>query len=321
MILGNLSQDSSRPTDHRFFSEIRESCARELKGKGFDTEVYLLHGGVGIRILNHDHPSIAQIAHLPISEFDFSLVFNPALEGLSFFKLEGLRLSKTPPVAFSELSIFSLKRLHADGCMASDLPLLCEHPLEELSLRQSGLTSLHFLSGIALKALFLSGNPIETIADLSTESLSSLDLLKCPVTSLESLQGSPIEELNVSGTKVFDLSPLADSPLKKLEMRSTQISNLAALAESPLEVLHLPGSPVQDLGPLSYLPIRELNLVGLRIEDLSPLCTMPLKKLSLSPDKLDESQFDLLRGLDLSVLKAAADDEGQGPAEFFKKYA
>ena len=309
-----------RSKNHPVHNEIRESCAKELTAKGFETEVYLIPGGVGIKILNEDYPSVARIAHLPISEFDFSLVSNPTRESLSFFRLDGLKLAKNPEVQFSQLAVFSLKRLHADGYSKNDYSILADHPLEELSLRRANLPSLDSLKALELKALFVSNNPIESIQELACESLVTLDLFKCPISNIDPLSDSPVEELNISGTKVSNLSALRNSPLKKLEMRATQVSDISCLAECPLEVLLLPGSPIKSISPLSYLPIKEMNLVGLELEDLTSLSTMPIKKLSVSPEKLTVSQFDLLKKLDLKTIMGPGDPSGQTPREFFEKH-
>lgn len=320
MFPGQSSSKLSRSKKNPVFGEISDSCARELATKGFETEVYLLPGGVGLKILNQDYPSIAKIAHLPISEFDFSQVSNPSLESLSFFNLEGLRLSTKPKLQFSQLTAFSLLRLHADGYSDSDHSKLRNHPLIELSLCQANLQSLDFLRSIRLEALYLCNNPIESINELSCDSLISLDLFKCPISNLAPLSDSPIEELNLSGTMVSDLSPLRNSSLRRLEMRATQVSDLSCLAECPLEVLLLPGSPINNIAPLSYLPINEINVIGLELVDLGPLSTMPIKKLSISPDKLTDDQFDFLDDLDLEILMGPGDPSAQTPAEFLEKY-
>jgi hypothetical protein len=320
MFFGQKPHRSIRAANHPVFKEIWDSCAKELKEKGFDTEVYFVPGGVGVKILNDDYPSIAKIAHLPISEFDFSQVSNPILAHLDFFRLQGLKLSRSPEVNFSELSPFSLRRIHADSSTARDFSALSAQPLEELSLCQTNLSNLDFLKDIKLHAFFTSNNPIDSIGGLDCQELKILDLFKCPMLDLAPLVDSPIEELNLNGTMISDLSPLAARPLRKLEMRATQVRELSSLSDCPLEVLHLPGSPIKNISPLSYLPLKEINLIGLSIEDLDPLSTMPLEHLSLSPDKLSEGQFELLRGIKLKSLIGPGDPPGQTPSDFFKKY-
>jgi len=320
MFFGQNPHRSIRAANHPVFKEIWDSCAKELKEKGFDTEVYFVPGGVGVKILNENYPSIAKIAHLPISEFDFSRVSNPILAHLDFFRLQGLKLSKSPEVNFSDLSSFSLSRIHADSSTARDFPALSAQPLEELSLCQTNLSELGFLKEIKLHAFFSSHNPIDSIGDLNCHELKILDLFKCPISSLEPLVDSPIEELNVNGTMISDLSPLTGRPLRKLEMRATQVRELSPLSDCPLEVLHLPGSPIKSINPLSYLPLKEMNLIGLSIEDLDPLSTMPIERLSLSPDKLTDEQFEFLRGIKLKSLIGPGDPPEQTPSAFFKKY-
>ena len=320
MFFGQTPHRSKRAANHPVFKEIWDSCAEELKEKGFDTKVYFVPGGVGVKILNDDCPSIAKISHLPISEFDFSLVSNPDLSRLDFFRLQGLKLSKFPEIKFAELSSHSLKRIHADFTPARDFSALSIQPLEELSLRQTDLGDLSFLKEIKLHAFFASNNPIDSIEDLNCQDLTTLDLFKCPISNLEPLFDSPIEELNLNGTRVSDLSPLAGSPLRKLELRATQASDLSSLTDCPLEVLHLPGSPIESISSLRYLPLKELNVIGLRIEDLDSLSTMPIERLSLSPEKLTDEQFEFLRGIEFKSLIGPGDPPGQTPSAFFQKY-
>ena len=91
------------------FSDICDSCENELQTKGFKTKVYLLRGGVGIKLFNKDHPSLASIAHLPVIEFDFAYEGEIALDHLSFFAIQGLSFSKSNIKSFSQLEGFSLK--------------------------------------------------------------------------------------------------------------------------------------------------------------------------------------------------------------------
>jgi hypothetical protein len=231
-----------------------------------------------------------------------------------------LKLSNSPKVNYSELASFSLKRIYANYSTASDFSALGNQPLEELSLCQTNLGELSFLKEIKLHAFFTSNNPIDSISELNCKELKILDLFKCPISSIEALIDSRIEELNLNGTMISDLSPLTGKPLRKLEMRATQVNDLSCLSDCPLEVLHLPGSPIKNINPLSYLPLKEVNLIGLSIEDLGPLSTMPIEQLSLSPDKLTDEQFELLRELKLKYLIGPGDPPGQTPSSFFEQY-
>ena len=103
-------------------------------------------------------------------------------------------------------------------------------------------------------------------------------------------------------------------------MRATQVLDISPLADCPLEILHLPGSQIKSITPLSYLPLKEMNLIGLSIEDLSPLFTMPIEQLSISPDKLTNSQFELLREIKCNFLIGPGDPSDQTATRFFEKY-
>ena len=83
-------------SNHQIFDEIRESCRQELEHHGFANEIYLLHGGVGVKILECDHPSFSKISHLPIKEFNFSYDGIANLSGLeAHSNLEGIIFSKS----------------------------------------------------------------------------------------------------------------------------------------------------------------------------------------------------------------------------------
>ena len=155
-----VDQKRKRKESHPAFDEIRDSCVKELRMKGFETEVYLLPGGVGVKIFNGDHPSIVQIAHLPIIEFDFDYSGSPSIEHLAFFQLQGIRFSQSKIQSFAELNQFSLRKLHSDGAQATDFESLSNHQLEELSLCKTDVAELNFLNCAPVHSLFLSNSRI-----------------------------------------------------------------------------------------------------------------------------------------------------------------
>ena len=314
------NQNRQIQSNHPAFEDIRSSCIKELSQKGFQTDVYLLRGGVGVKLLNKDHPSVAQIAHLPIIEFDFDYPGEPSLDHLSFFPLQGLRLSQSNLASFSKLERFNLRKLHLDGVDASDFESLEVHPLIELSLRRTKVDSLHFLNNSAIELLYLSQTAIndQELEYLQDKPLKSVDLFKCPVSNLSPVCQENLEEIVISGSQVEDLTPLSECPLRKLEMRATKIESLTPLSNCPLEILHLPGSNITCIKAISYCPISELNLIGLKIADLSPLLNMPLQKLSISRNILNNEQIEILKQLDLRILHSPNDPLDQTPDEFFK---
>lgn len=307
---------------HPAFLDICKSCSAELKEKGYENEVYLLTGGVGIKLLNSNHPSLAHIAHLPVIEFDFDYPGEPLLEHLSFFQLQGLRFSQSKLKAFSQLEQFSLTKLHLDGVSATDFNSLTNHPLIELSLRKTLVQSLDFLHSCEIEIIYLSNTRVDekSLEVLQGKPLEKVDLFKCEISDLSSLTDSPLEELVISGTSVQSLEAISSCPLRKLEMRATQISDLSPLSNCPLEVLHLPGSPVTSLSPISHCPIVELNIVGLKLNDLAPLLSLPLKELAISKSNLTDEQIMILKQLPLQTLVSPGDPEDQTPEEFFTSW-
>jgi hypothetical protein len=309
-----------RQTSHPAFNEIQNSCTRELLAKGFETQVYLLAGGVGVKLLNDNHPSLAQIAHLPIIEFDFDYPGEPPLEHLAFFPIQGLRLSQSSLKNFAQLEQFTLKKLHLDGINATDFNSLSIHQLEELSLRKTQVKSLDFLDSAPIQNLYLSRTPVndKSLNSLKGKPLEVVDLFKCEIADLSVFSDSPLDELIISGTSVRSLSPISSCPIRKLEMRATNINDLSPLSNCPIEILLLPGSPVKSLSSVRSCPIRELNIVGLDLDDLSPLLDMPLKKLTISKNELTEEQIMILKQLELDSLMSPGDPDDQQPDDFFQ---
>ena len=309
-----------RQTSHPAFNEIRNSCTRELLDKGFETEVYLLVGGVGVKLLNDNHPSLAQVAHLPIIELDFDYPGEPPLEHLAFFSLQGLRFSQSSLKNFAQLEQFTLTKLHLDGINATDFNSLSIHQLKELSLRKTQVKSLDFLDSAPIQNLYLSRTPVndKSLNSLKGKPLEVVDLFKCEIADLSVFSDSPLEELIISGTSVRSLSPISSCPIRKLEMRATNINDLSPLSNCPIEILLLPGSPVKSLSSVRSCPIRELNIVGLDLDDLSPLLDMPLKKLTISKNELTEEQIMILKQLELDSLMSPGDPDDQQPDDFFQ---
>jgi len=317
-----LNGGNKRRDSHPAFQDICKSCSLELREKGYENEVYLLTGGVGIKLLSCTHPSLAHIAHLPIIEFDFDYPGEPLLEHLSFFQLQGLRFSQSKLKTFSQLEQFSLMKLHLDGVSATDFNSLSNHPLKELSLRKTVVQSLDFLHSCEIEVIYLSNTRVDetSLESLKGKPLEKVDLFKCEISDLSSLADSPLEELVISGTSVRSLEVLSSCPLRKLEMRATQVVDLSPLASCPLEILHLPGSPVTSLSPISHCPIVELNIAGLKLNELAPLLSLPLKKLVISKSNLTEEDVMILKQLPLKTLVAPGDPENQTPEEFFTSW-
>ena len=304
------------------FDQIRQSCSNELREKGFETDVYLLPGGLGVRILNENHADLSKISHLPVKEIDFHYEGEANLDGLSASKsLSGLLFSKSELSSFANLEHLNLSKIHADGVSTQDFEFLKDHPLTELSLRKTELNSLDFLKNTAVEILLISNTKIgdRELQSLTTTELRVIDLFKCQITSLFPLRKFDIEDINISGTEVQDLSPLKNLPIKELEVRATKIDELSPVSSCPIEILNLPGSLVTSLSCISNCPIYDLNIVGLEIEDLSPLLNLPLIRLSISRDNIKKSHIDILKKLDLKFLNSPGDPIDQSPEVFFEK--
>ena len=122
----------------RFFNEVALSCTKELKHLGFSAEVFLIPGGVGVRFLEDSNlDNIDRLNHLPIRELDFSRVSNFDPEKIRAFPLEALSLPVGCSTPFRSIKFFSLRRLSAKNCLATDFESLAILPIEELNLSPS----------------------------------------------------------------------------------------------------------------------------------------------------------------------------------------
>jgi len=320
MISSNLKVKRSGPTN--FFPEICYSCSRELQTLGFECEVILVPGGVGVKFTGQQTTvdSIKKLSHLPILELDFSEITEFPVDEIQFFRLNGLALPKRSESSFSTFKKFQLSRFRAVHSLAHDFDSLECHPLEELDLSGSALSNLSFCRDMPLSKLDVSSTPVQDISSLQKTALGTLNLSKTRIRNLQGLEELPLRSLDLTATQVVELEPLNGAPLQNLSLRATQVSDLNPLMDSPIDTLELPGSQVRSIRPLTYCPIRCLNMIGIPVEDLSPLKEMQLESLSLSPLKLNRDDFDILGKLNIQNLIGPGDPADQTPEQFLQKY-
>jgi len=320
MISSNLKVKRSGPTN--FFPEICYSCSRELQTLGFECEVILVPGGVGVKFTGQQTTvdSIKKLSHLPILELDFSEITEFPVDEIQFFRLNGLALPKRSESSFSTFKKFQLSRFRAVHSLAHDFDSLECHPLEELDLSGSALSNLSFCRDMPLSKLDVSSTPVQDISSLQKTALGTLNLSKTRIRNLQGLEELPLRSLDLTATQVVELEPLNGAPLQNLSLRATQVSDLNPLMDSPIDTLELPGSQVRSIRPLTYCPIRCLNMIGIPVEDLSPLKEMQLESLSLSPLKLNREDFDILGKLNIQNLIGPGDPADQTPEQFLQKY-
>ncbi len=138
------------------------------------------------------------------------------------------------------------------------------------------LTDLSLLKDAPISELSISGCNITNLVALAHLPLTHLEISRTPVTDLTGLRGMPLQTLWMGTTKVSDLSPLIGLPLRALDLSGCNaITNISALAEIPtLERVVLPLA-VQDVEALRKLP--RLQRIGFRAIDsgggLIPICS------------------------------------------------
>jgi hypothetical protein len=320
MISSNLKVKRSGPTN--FFPEICDSCAKELKTLGFECEVILIPGGVGVKFTGHQSglPSIEKLTHLPILELDFSGINEFPEDQIQLFNLSGIALPRQSGCPFSTFKEFELSRFRAVHSLAHDFDSLECHPLLELDLSGSALSNLSFCRDMPLTKLDISSTSVQDISSLQKTALNTLNLSKTKIKNLTGLEALPLQSLDLTASEVDQLEPIKGLPLHSLSLRATQVSDLTPLMDSPIDTLELPGSRVRSIRPLSYCPIRCLNMIGIPVEDLSPLLEMQLESLYLSPLKLNREDFDILAKIKVQYLIGPGDPVDQSPEQFFKKY-
>ncbi|HAF58303.1 MAG TPA: hypothetical protein DCL00_01815 [Opitutae bacterium] len=319
MISSKLQTKRSGQT--RFFGEIAESCSRELECLGFLAEVFLIPGGVGIRFLSdRQFCNLADLAHLPIKELDFSRVSSFDPEKIQDFPIEAISLPLGCAFPLREFKLFPLRRFSAEKCQATDFESLAILSIEELNLSGSAVEQLTFTHSMPLTKLDISQTNVLDLRPLAEKPLEKLNLQHTKVDNLSPLSACPLTEINLNKTGIENLEPLRARPLIEVELRKTRVEDLSPLMESPLERLSLPGSPIRSLNPLTFCPIKFLNMIGLQSVDLSPLKEMQLHTLCISPLELKSEDFSLLQELNLPQLVGPGDDPRQTTDQFVQKY-
>jgi tetratricopeptide (TPR) repeat protein len=151
------------------------------------------------------------------------------------------------------------------------------------SLRISNANSLEQRLTVRPGNLFsldLRDTDLSDLSPLHGLALDWLDLAGCPVSDLNPLRGMPLGQLNLASTRVTDLQPIRDlKELRVLSLYACTVSNLSFLEGLQLVWLDLNATPVADLTPLRGMPIRALTLRNTRVTDLGPLAGMPLTDL------------------------------------------
>ena len=170
---------------------------------------------------------ISQIGAL---QFDERGTFNPA------------KLEKLSPAALKLIQVISLSRLSID--VAPDVSFLPN--LRRLSLTLNKLGDIKALSGLPIKRIDLSYNPLVEIGSLA----------EC----------TQLESIGLAGTRVAELPDL--SKLTKLRQ------------------LALPGTPLQSLSNLEKINSDfDLNLLGCnRLNDIDALRLSRVKTLTIDED-------------------------------------
>ena len=268
----------------QFFSDIAHSCSNELRNLGFEADVFLIPGGVGVCFhSDKQFESLSDLAHLPIKELDFSRVSTFAPDTIKSFSLEAITLPVECNFPLREFKLFPLKRFSALKCQATDFESLAILPIEELNLSGSRVEQLSFTHSMPLVHLNLSQTEVHDLRPISGKPIEVLNLQNTKIDNLSPLSECPLSKINLNQTIIENLEPLRGSPLVELELRKTLVEDLSPLMESPLEKLFLPGSPIRSITPLTFCPLKHLNMIGIKLGDLSPLREMQLNTLCLSP--------------------------------------
>ena len=203
------------------------------------------------------------------------------LSGLS--GLYRLALSGNPVSDIGPLSgLTGLRELflnHTDAAYADVLALPYFRQLERLGLAGLGIREVSALTGLPLRELDLSGNPVSDAGPLST--LTGLQILKLSDIGLTDAgfvtAMTELSLLDLDGNAVVDIGPLSGLvKLTRLYLSNNAIADISALsAMTELSLLDLDGNAVVDIGPLSGLvKLTRLYLSNNAIADISALSAM-----------------------------------------------
>jgi Leucine-rich repeat (LRR) protein len=130
---------------------------------------------------------------------------------------------------FTRLRQEVVVQLRLSTSQVSDLsPLVAWRKLELLQANgtPSQVSSLHVLSGLPLKVLFVEGAPIADLAPLSGMRLTALSIRRTQVSDLSPLRGMPLVYLNCEDAPIVDLAPLRGcQSLRILRLAGTPLSS------------------------------------------------------------------------------------------------
>jgi len=189
-----------------------------------------------------------------------------------------------------------------------------------LDLRESGVTDLSPLAGLALQVLYAEQTGVVDLEPLRGMPLVELSLSDSPVENIDALRGMPLESLRLVNTKVRDVSPLRGAPLRELWLNNTPVVDISALAGAPLISLTVEGTRVSDIEVVRRLPLLErLNLSGAPVSDLGPVAGLNLTRLVFNPQTATKG-LDAARALPACREIGPTMDQMTPPAQFWPAY-
>ena len=145
-------------------------------------------------------------------------------------------------------------------------------PLDYLSLENTAILDLKFISKMPLKDLIFKSSEQINLNQLKKLNLINLSLANNNIDNIDSLKSMKLQRLNISGTNVTNLSPLSRLKLKYLLLNNTEVSSLHGLKGMKLEHLEMVGTPIDNLKILENMPLQKLEIAECGdITDLSPL--------------------------------------------------
>ncbi len=204
-----------------------------------------------------------------------------SLEPLRGMALEDLTCSGNRIQDLGPVSGMPLKSLSCDDNLVSDLaPLRGNQRLRSLFVTANPLTSLAPLEGIPLTSLMCTGDRIGSLAGLAGAPLTFIECGDCGISDIGPLTGAPLEHLACEMNQVVDLAPLAGmSTLREVILEENRIVDLSPLAGLSLIELGVSGNEIADLSPLAGSRLKHLDCCDNRIVDLSPLADCSLDTL------------------------------------------
>lgn len=259
--------------------------------KDFDPKLWIERKALQLDLRGKDIRDIKILRGMELQRLNISGCKKvTSIDALRDMPLRWLDIAGTGIQDIRPLRGLDLQHLDAGGSQlkAYSCYVLRGMPLKFLDVSECSIRTISFMEGNStIENLNIRNTGVTDIFQLTMPSLSFLNAAHNPITDISSLQGMSLVELDISETQVTTIEPLRDMiALRKLDISGLQITDLSPLRTLLLEELSLNNVPCDDLSQIQMLPVHTLSIVGTGITDLRPLQDMDVHALRFSPEDI-----------------------------------